>query len=339
MSSFVYIVPWVFASVGIGILVGMFLNRVRGKEQEASAVSPANRTALRLLDEVLGAADRIATDVETHNTEIEQNAQQVDSLHVSAEMEATKHALMHHVQSLLESNQRLQEDLKCTRYRLEEQAQEIDRARQEARRDALTGVANRRAFDEKLHLLLDNWRRKRETFVLILADLDQFKWINDAHGHQVGDRVLQGAGAWLKKVVREGDFVARFGGDEFAVLLPHADLTAGLELAEIIRYEIAQKVFCVDVHGGKISVSLSIGVTIPASEETDGSMLRHADQALYRSKRAGRNHVAPYDATRDAVSPDETLLNADSDAANTGQVSAPVCTLSEPPTTDMSQPV
>ena len=108
-----------------------------------------------MLAELLNAAQKIENNVESHGSIIQENARQVDRLHVTGEMETVKNALLHHVTALLVANEQLRDELVCTRYRLEEQAQEIDHVRQEARSDEVTGVANRRAFDEKLHLLLD----------------------------------------------------------------------------------------------------------------------------------------------------------------------------------------
>jgi diguanylate cyclase len=291
VNLLVYIAPWVLASVAVGIAVGVLLGRGRSKDRGHEAVSPESHAVLKMLTELLGAAEQIVSNVEHHNTEIHENAEEVDRLHVPEEMETIKHTLLHHMTTLLASNERLQEDLVCTRYRLEEQAQEIDSARQEARRDELTSVANRRALNEKLHLLLDGWRRQQEPFVVILADLDQFKWVNDSHGHQAGDRVLKAAGDGLRRLAREGDFVGRYGGDEFAILLPGTDRDLGMELARALCSGIADNSFAVAVRGGEVTISFSMGVAVPHEGETDESILQRADQAMYRSKRTGRNHV------------------------------------------------
>jgi diguanylate cyclase len=291
MDLLVHIAPWVLGSVAVGVLVGILLARARVKAGDRSDLSPESKAVLKMLAELLSVAEHIATNVENHNTELEENAQQVDKLQTTGEMEAIKQALLYQMTTLLSSNRHLQEDLVCTRYRLEEQAQEIDHVRQEARRDELTEVANRRAFDEKLHLLLDDWRRQNQPFVLVLADLDLFKRINDAHGHQAGDRVLKAAGQGLRELARDGDFVARYGGDEFAVLLPNTTRDVGMEVADTLRCGIANNSFCVAVRGGGVSVSLSMGVAVPRAGDTDESILQRADQAMYRSKRNGRNHV------------------------------------------------
>ncbi|MHC4176244.1 MAG: GGDEF domain-containing protein, partial [Planctomycetota bacterium] len=249
------------------------------------------QATLNVLVELLKAAEQLTSDVECHNTEIQESAEHVGSLQVTGEMETVKQALLGHMTALLESNQRLQGDVVCTRYRLEEQAQEIDDARREARTDALTTVANRKALDEKLHLSLDAWHREREPFVLMLLDLDQFKRINDSHGHVAGDRVLSKIGSWLKEWIREGDFVGRFGGDEFGILLPLTELDVGMELAETIRCRAADQASRVDLRGEQVSVSLSIGVAAPKQGDSTESILQRADHAMYSSKRLGRNRV------------------------------------------------
>jgi diguanylate cyclase len=190
---------------------------------------------------------------------------------------------------------------------MEEQAQEIDQARREARTDGLTKVANRKAFDEKLHLVLDDWRREGAPFVLILADLDYFKRINDAHGHQAGDRALEMIGSRLKQWVREGDLVGRYGGDEFAVLLPQTELAAGMEIAETICLRTADKATRVACRGEQVSLSLSLGVAAPRRGDTAETLLQRADQALYRAKRLGRNQAQCQEPDEDqAASPPAT---------------------------------
>jgi diguanylate cyclase len=291
MDSLAYIAPWVFASVCAGVAAGFFLGRSRSKGQDGDSAQKERQNALKVLFELLKAAERLDSDVQCHSSEIQESAEHVGSLKVSGEMEAVKQALLGHMASLLASNKRLQDDVVCTRYRLEEQAQQIDDARREARTDALTTVANRKAFNEKLHLLLDAWQREQKPFVLMLLDLDQFKRINDSHGHLAGDRVLSKVGGWLREWVREGDFVGRYGGDEFAILLPVTEIRVGMELAETIRGRAAHQASRVALRGEQVSVSLSIGVAAPQEGDSVESVLHRADEALYKSKRLGRNQV------------------------------------------------
>ena len=155
-------------------------------------------------------------------------------------MDIVKQVLLTQMASVLTANRKLQTDLICTRYRMEEQAQEIDHVRREARTDTLTSVGNRKAFDEKLDMCLANWERRRESFVLILMDLDHFKRINDSHGHQAGDQSWRRLVAGSRRGSARGTLLDAMG-DEFAILLPHTDLPVGLQRAEMIRNQIAEE--------------------------------------------------------------------------------------------------
>ena len=291
MEAFGYIVPWVFSSLCVGLLVGFLVGRGRVQTTDGDAVERQRQTVLKVLVELLGSAEQMTNDVACHTSEIQETARHVDNLSLGGDMQGVKHTLLGQISSLIRANNGMQEDLTCARYRMEEQAEELDEARREARTDGLTGVANRKAFDEKLHLLLADWHREQSPFVLILIDIDLFKRINDAHGHPAGDRVLKQLGRWLGEWTREGDFVGRYGGDEFAVLLPGTELKEGMALANAICRRAAGSTSTVEVRGDQISLSVSIGVATVGQGDTAESIIRRADEAMYTSKHRGRNQV------------------------------------------------
>lgn len=128
---------------------------------------------------------------------------------------------------------------------------------------------------------------------MVLLDLDFFKHINDNFGHDIGDDVLQNVARILSRVLREGDVVGRFGGEEFILVLPHKNLQQALDIAERCRKEIEQAQFTVDKKT-RIKVTASFGIAISNALLTKEAVIRHADQALYMAKKQGRNQVRDY---------------------------------------------
>lgn len=160
----------------------------------------------------------------------------------------------------------------------------------QAQRDALTGVFNRRYLVEVLERELAQAQRQGLPLSLMLMDLDHFKRVNDTHGHQVGDEVLRGAAALLSGHVRAGDVVCRYGGEEFLLLLPGMPEAQAVERAECCRRELAERT--ITVGPAEVRVTVSIGVvTFPVHGDSAASLIQAADRALYVAKREGRDRV------------------------------------------------
>lgn len=167
---------------------------------------------------------------------------------------------------------------------------EIEEVSRRARTDALTGLANRRAFDEHLSQLLAHADRFGHSLSLILADVDHFKNVNDTWGHEAGDVVLKHIAKTLQDGVRAVDICARFGGEEIALLLPQTALPGATELADRLRQAVGEKPIV--WAGNDISVTVSCGVACyPDGVLTKEALFAAADRALYEAKSAGRNRV------------------------------------------------
>ncbi len=163
-----------------------------------------------------------------------------------------------------------------------------------ANHDGLTGIANRRAFDERLNEEWQRAGRSESELAILLMDVDYFKPFNDFYGHQIGDVCLTRIAEALDKTVgRVGDFVARYGGEEFVIILPNADLNQAVEFADKVREAVTALEIPHEKSNASPYVSLSIGVasTVPGKHDYDEAefLLRDADRALYQAKNDGRN--------------------------------------------------
>jgi diguanylate cyclase (GGDEF)-like protein len=157
--------------------------------------------------------------------------------------------------------------------------------------DSLTGMHNRRNFEERLRDEVTRHQRYGQPLSLLMLDLDHFKAVNDTWGHIAGDRVLQGTARVIEKTIRNADYCARYGGEEFVILLPQTDLRSASLLAERLRRAMALHKH--EVGGAAFRVSCSLGVTCLHDEGNDAgqTLVSEADAALYEAKAHGRNSV------------------------------------------------
>jgi diguanylate cyclase len=202
-------------------------------------------------------------------------------------------AVVSAIDRLVKANDQMQQQLVSADQRLREQARQIESHAVEARTDALTGLANRRAFDAEMARRLAEFRRHGRTFSVAMIDVDYFKRFNDTHGHQAGDAVLNGLAGVLRDSAREMDLVARYGGEEFVIVFPGTSLVDGGSAAERVRKAIETTPF--RFQDADLHVTASVGVAEMRRGEDVARLIRRADIALYASKKSGRNRVCLHD--------------------------------------------
>jgi diguanylate cyclase (GGDEF)-like protein len=165
-------------------------------------------------------------------------------------------------------------------------------------KDKLTGIPNRRTFDNRLSLEWERACREKIPLSLLMIDVDHFKNYNDTYGHQQGDIVLQEVAKGLSQPVRRPvDFAARWGGEEFAVVLPNTDSKGALHIAELIRKTV-ENLEIPRIDGGtakKVTVSIGVNTQVPTREHSIENLISKTDEALYRAKATGRNKVCRYE--------------------------------------------
>lgn len=186
------------------------------------------------------------------------------------------------LQTLVERVASMEQEAKGFRDHLEEQ-------RQKALTDPLTGLPNRAAWAERMELEVARWQRYGGDLLLAVLDIDHFKRINDNYGHLAGDKVLKIIASELNNRLRKTDFMARFGGEEFVLLIPATPIAGGQQLMETLRTAIEACPF--HFKGERVTITVSAGLTAFAEGEKGDEVFERADQALYRAKRGGRNQV------------------------------------------------
>lgn len=163
----------------------------------------------------------------------------------------------------------------------------LESQKQLARRDSVTQLPNRAAYDERIQFEFARWERYEAPFTLLLGDIDHFKTINDQHGHMAGDKVLKLVAQTLSQTLRETDFAARFGGEEFAILLPNTAADDAMRVAEKLRQAVAACPF--HRRGKEVAVTISFGLSEIAPTDRLETLFERVDHALYQAKQQGRN--------------------------------------------------
>lgn len=203
------------------------------------------------------------------------------------------------IEQVLSETRRMQDQTKELERALDDSSKELASisdhlvtARQQARTDGLTGIANRRSFDESLEQLIAEATAENDPVCLLIGDIDHFKAFNDTYGHRVGDQVLKQVALILTQCIKGRDMAARYGGEEFAVILPQTDLKGAVRVSEQIRQSIASKRIRLKSSGETLGpITMSIGASQYVPGEGLATLIERADQGLYRAKREGRNRT------------------------------------------------
>ncbi len=239
----------------------------------------------RILQRIRNVTGDVALGLGHYASQIDAASRELSSAS-AAESPAVQQRVLSLLQQMVDANRQLQEKLKVAEFEIAVQRDQVEKHASEARTDQLTSLPNRRAFDEACDRSLNLWQRYGHQFSVALIDVDHFKRFNDRFGHQSGDAVLREVGECLQ-VGRSGDFVCRYGGEEFALLLANVALPEALPPAERMRKMIGLRTIAIDGQPQRVTVSVGVATAMP--QEDVASLLGRADQALYAAKQAGRD--------------------------------------------------
>lgn len=258
---------------------------------ETKRLKKDRESTLTALMTVMSSTNRLNEDVDTHNVALQSAQEELETMESDAQIEQLQTTLLSNISKVVESNRKLENDLVVTRFKLENQAQELDRTRKEARTDGLCNVGNRKAVDETLQFMVSRYKSEKAPFGLMLIDIDHFKRINDTFGHQAGDEVLTSISKALKECVRPEDFVGRLGGDEFVIMLDGLTESNADLVGTRIRSTIELYDFSINESGQSTVVTMSMGLAAVRPNDDAITLYERADQALYKSKQLGRNRL------------------------------------------------
>lgn len=290
-SSLLFVIVWSLASVGVGLICGFFIGRSYTLQHEPKKLQRRREQTVEAMMKLVHSTKQLNKDVDCHNSALESAHEELGAMKAGEDLAVLQTALMLNIKQVVEANRRLENDLVVSRYKMEEQAQELDRTRTEARTDALCKIGNRKAVDETLKFMVSRYHSEAISFGLMLIDVDHFKRINDSFGHNAGDEVLSSIAIALKECVRPTDFVGRMGGDEFVIMLNGLDGDNANMVGERIRAAIELYDFSFDSKGQSTVVTLSMGLAVVRDSDSVTTLFERADMALYRAKELGRNRL------------------------------------------------
>ena len=271
--------------------------------KQAEEAIESNKQAIQ--DLLNNLSDFVFTLVENNSTyddKIKNHKISIKNAMTRAGVEETRRLLLSEIDQIQINSNTYRTQLEQANNTIVEQKTIMEKIQIDAKLDSLTKLANRGAFDESLKKEFERTKRYGSTLSLAMIDIDFFKKVNDRYGHIAGDKTLQAIAKLLREQTRVNDFVSRFGGEEFAVLLPQTSADKTQSVMEKIRKNVQASHIMYD--GSKIKVTISIGVgEIDLPSETMESLIKKVDAALYRAKESGRNRVVVETKKQPAIDP------------------------------------
>ncbi len=244
--------------------------------------------ASRLCNLVAG----VSGEVGDHRSQIAEISRELAGARTN-DADALTDSVLRSIARIVTVNERLQNRLESAEQRLQQQNEQIAAHFTESRTDPLTGLMNRRAFDDALSYQTEQGSRP---FALMMIDVDRFKNLNDEHGHPAGDQILRGICGRLEAVLTGAGMIARYGGEEFAVIVPGVGAAEARQIAERLRIAVASAPFIQEQTRLTLSVSLGVSLVAPCDDPMAG--VKRSDEALYEAKRSGRNCAFFHDGNR-----------------------------------------
>ncbi len=264
------------------------LSPTRNQEEVAQLSSQMNGE----MEQVLSSIESALGQTTEYGKSLGSVTQELDGASDQGSLKLIVERLMSSTRDMEENNRLLEDKLHASREQIADLNSNLENARNESRTDQLTGISNRKAFDETIKSMMEEAAAENLDLCLIMGDIDHFKKFNDTYGHQTGDQVLRLVSACMTSVLKGRDFAARYGGEEFAILLPETNLQAANTVGNHVRKTVMSKKLIKKSTGEDLGVvTMSFGAAKLRPGEDAAALIHRADACLYAAKHAGRNQV------------------------------------------------
>ncbi len=261
------------------------------REKENKAVEETSRLVQESMANMMGDLTRTSSDISNYEEQLHDFATRVEGVSGS-ELQAMVSEILSQTHSVSDNTRNLQHGLESASREIADLKRRLQFVQKEAYTDSLTGIPNRKNFDEQLAKAITKAQETGRELCLIMTDIDHFKLFNDTHGHTFGDQVLKLVAATLSQGIDRAALAARYGGEEFGIILPDTTISDAVNLANDLRMAISAKKLIKRATRTEVGkITMSFGVTSYARPEDALPMINRADTALYEAKKSGRNCV------------------------------------------------
>jgi diguanylate cyclase len=285
-----------------------YFNKKRMDEQVDKVGSQVSREMSDIMSVIQAASERAGS----YGESLQVANSKLSAFESPQQLRSVLDELFETTNDMAEYNDLLEKRLEKSKSQIDELQMHLELTRAESFTDALTGLTNRKRFDQAIELEIAETKESGDPMCLMMMDIDHFKLFNDRHGHQTGDQVIRLVAATLKTNVKGRDCVARYGGEEFVIILPKTKLSSAIIVAEQIRQAVMVKKLVKKSTNESIGhVTLSIGVAAYRINESIQELIERADSCLYAAKKAGRNTaISEKDLNKANIPEAETAINA-----------------------------
>ncbi len=264
------------------------------EEQQLSdhkEVSNQQDQSLGIMRELATMIDKLDLITGEHTEKLDNHLLNLKEYEEISDLNQLKREITEELSMVLNSNHEIHSNIIDAQETVKRLQSKMEEVADMATVDELTGLYNRRALFSRLSEEHSRAERYGQGFTLLLIDIDDFKNVNDEYGHQVGDGILRGLGAFLRQNLRDSDFPSRFGGEEFICLLPSTDIDHAVQAGNKIRNLLSQSTLSSKKTDITLQITVSIGISAFASGDNIDNLIKRADDALYLAKRQGKNRV------------------------------------------------